>query len=351
MSGRSFWGGELRAVGRVVRTRYSTELRLLIALAALCIVFSIAYPSTFPTTTNLQNMAQIGGVLLAVSVGQMFAILIGGFDLSVAANMGFVGVVAGLGMTQHGGLVPGILIGIIAGATIGFINGLFIGGFGLSPFIVTLGMLTFARGFGNELSHGAPIFGFPDSAQYLGQSNWGPIPSPIGIGAMAVVMIGIFFARLRAGLYIYAIGGHRETCRAAGVPIVRYEILAYTLCGTLAGVAGLMELSRVSIGYVTNGQGYDLLSIAAVVVGGTAIGGGKGSLSGVVLGVAVLTVLSTGLNIAGLSVFYQGMVTGVVVVTSVLVTQGRTQTLKVALSTLAKTPTIRERRGGQARQA
>jgi ribose/xylose/arabinose/galactoside ABC-type transport system permease subunit len=320
-------------------------------LAVLSIAFSIAYPSTFPTTTNLQNMAQIGGVLLVISIGQMFAILIGGFDLSVAATMGFVGVVAGLGMTEHGGLVPGILIGIIAGATTGFVNGLFIGGFGLSPFIVTLGMLTFEKGFGNELSHGAPIFGFPDSAQYLGQTAWGPIPSPIAIGAIVLVVIAIFFARLRAGVYIYAIGGHQETCRAAGVPIVRYKILAYTLCGMLAGVAGLMELSRVSIGYVTNGQGYDLLSIAAVVVGGVAIGGGRGSLSGVVLGVAVLTVLSTGLNIAGLSLFYQGMVTGIVVVTSVLVTQGRIQPLRTGLSTLFRKAFFRERRGGYVRQA
>jgi ribose/xylose/arabinose/galactoside ABC-type transport system permease subunit len=112
-----------------------------------------------------------------------------------------------------------------------------------------------------------------------------------------------------------------------------------------------MELSRVSIGYVTNGQGYDLLSIAAVVVGGVAIGGGRGSLSGVVLGVAVLTVLSTGLNIAGLSLFYQSMVTGIVVVTSVLVTQGRTQTLRTGLSTLFRKAFVRERRGGYVRQA
>jgi len=327
-----------------------TEVRLLVALVVLSIIFSVAYPSTFMTTTNLQNMAQIGGVLLVVSIGQMFAILIGGFDLSVAATVGFVGVVAGLGMTEHGGLVSGILIGVIAGTAIGLTNGLLIGAVGLNPFIVTLGTLTFVKGFGNELSHGAPIFGFPDSAQYLGQSPWGPIPSPIAIGGIVLVVVAIFFSRLRAGLYIYAIGGHEETCRAAGVPIVRYKILAYTLCGMLAGVAGLMELSRISIGYVTNGQGYDLLSIAAVVVGGVAIGGGKGSVSGVVLGVAVLTVLSTGLNIAGLSLFYQSMVTGVVVIISVLVTQGRIQPLRTGLSTLFRTLFARERKGGYARQ-
>jgi ribose/xylose/arabinose/galactoside ABC-type transport system permease subunit len=321
-------------------------LRLIVALAVLCLFFSVKYPSIFPTTTNLQNMAQVGGILLVVAIGQMFAILIGGFDLSVAATMGFVGVVAGLGMTEYGGLVPGIAIGIVAGTTIGLINGLLIGGLRLSPFIVTLGMLTFAKGLGNELAHGAPVFGFPDATQYLGQTNWGPIPSPIGIGAIVLVVIAILFARLRAGLYIYAIGGHRDTCRAAGVPVVRYEVLAYTLCGTLAGIAGLMELSRVSIGYVTNGQGYELLSIAAVVVGGTMIGGGRGGLVGVVLGVAVLTVLSTGLNIAGLNDFYQKMITGIVVVAAVLVSQIRTGTIKARFSSRFTALTTPGAKGG-----
>jgi ribose transport system permease protein len=321
-------------------------LGLLVALAVLCLFFSLRYPANFPTSNNIQNMTQVGGILLVVALGQMCAILIGGFDLSVAANMGFVGVVAGLGMTEHGGLGTGIVLGLAAGASIGFVNGIFIGGIGLNPFIVTLGTLTFARGLGNELSHGAPIFGFPDNVEFLGQTPWGPIPSPLAIGAIVLVVMMVFFARLRAGLYIYAIGGDRDTCRAAGVPTARFEILAYTLCGLLAGIAGLMELSRVSIGYVTNGQGYDLLSIAAVVVGGVMIGGGKGSLSGVVLGVAVLTVLSTGLNIAGMNEFYQRMVTGAVIVIAVLVSQAGSAKWRQSLTVMIQAARKRGARGG-----
>jgi ribose/xylose/arabinose/galactoside ABC-type transport system permease subunit len=297
--------------------------RLLLALALLSAVFSLAYPSTFATRGNLENMTRVGGILLVVAVGQMFALLIGGFDLSVAANMGFVSVVTALVMTDHGGLAPGIVVGVLAGTAIGLVNGLLISGVGLSPFIVTLGMLTFLGGLGNELAHGAPIFGFPSNYNYIAARDWGPIPAPLGVGALILVVTWFLAARARAGLYIYAIGGNRETCRAAGVPVVRYEVLAYTLCGALAGIAGMMELSRVSIGYVTNGQGYELLSIAAAVIGGTAIGGGVGNLSGVVLGVAFLTVLSTGLDIARLSDFYQRMVFGAVIVGSVLVSQLR----------------------------
>jgi ribose/xylose/arabinose/galactoside ABC-type transport system permease subunit len=297
--------------------------RLLLALVLLSTVFSLAYPSTFATRGNLENMTRVGGILLVVAIGQMFALLIGGFDLSVAANMGFVSVVTALVMTDHGGLVPGILAGVLAGTAVGFVNGLLVSGFALSPFIVTLGMLTFLLGFGNELSHGAPIFGFPSSYHYIAARDWGPIPAPLGVAALVLLVTWFVTARSRAGLYIYAIGGNRETCRAAGVPVIRYEILAYTLCGALAGIAGMMELSRVSIGYVTNGQGYELLSIAAAVIGGTAIGGGVGSLSGVVLGVAFLTVLSTGLDIARLDDFYQRMVFGAVIVGSVLISQLR----------------------------
>jgi ribose/xylose/arabinose/galactoside ABC-type transport system permease subunit len=121
VSARSAFGATtagFSTFARHVTTKYATELGLIVALGVLCVFFSVKYPSSFPTQTNVENMAQVGGILLVVAIGQMFAILIGGFDLSVAATMGFVGVVAGLVMTEHGGLAPGIVIGIIAGAAI-----------------------------------------------------------------------------------------------------------------------------------------------------------------------------------------------------------------------------------------
>jgi ribose/xylose/arabinose/galactoside ABC-type transport system permease subunit len=315
-----------RPVGR--RFAYATELRLAVALGALYAGFAIGYPSAFATLNNTTNMARLGGILLVVAVGQMFALLVGGFDLSVAANMGFAATVAALGATEHGGFAPGMLIGLASGAAIGLVNGILIAAVGLSPFIVTLGMLTFLLGFGNQLAHGAPIFGLTGAWQYLYSADWGPFPAPIGIAAIMLALAWLILARTRVGLYVYAIGGSRDTCRSAGVPVAWYEMAAYTVCGTLAGVAGLMVLSRVTIGQVTDGQGYDLLSIAAAVIGGTAIGGGVGRLSGVVMGVALLTVLTTGMNVAGLSNFYQKMVTGAVVVGSVLVSQSHRDALR-----------------------
>lgn len=300
----------------------STELRLLFAFCLLFTVFSLLFPYTFPTAANLGSMSRIAGVLFIVTAGQMCALVVGGFDLSVASNIGFVGVVTALGMTQYGGLLSGLVMGLLAGGLIGLVNGGLIAWAKLSPFIVTLGMLTFLIGFGNALSHGAPIFGFPESLKYLAVRDWGPIPAPVAISAIVLLLLWLLLARSRVGLYIYAIGAGREACRAAGVPVARYEAIAYVLCGALAGLAGIMELSRVSVGYVTNGQSYLLPSIAAAVIGGTAIGGGTGTIRGVVLGVAVLTVLSTGMEFSGLNEFYQDMVTGAVIVLSVLVSRG-----------------------------
>ena len=301
----------------------STELQLLLGLAVLYGIFAILYSSTFATATNAQNMARQGAILLVVAIGQMFVLVIGGFDISVGANMGFVGTVAALGMTEHGGLWQGLLLGLAAGTAVGLVNGILIAGLRLSPFIVTLAMLTFLQGLANELSSGASVFGLPNSFQWFGAADWGPIPSSLGIAAIVFVLAWFVLARLRIGLYIYAIGGSRDTCRLAGISVVRYEVLTYTICGLLAGVGGIMLASRVSVGQASLGQGYELLSIATAVIGGAAIGGGVGRLSGVVLGVALLTVLNTGMDIAGIGEFIQQMVTGAVLVVAVIVAQIR----------------------------
>lgn len=306
--------------GRVRPARlgsYATELQLLAGLAVLYAVFALAYPSQFATGNNLKNMTQQGGVLLVVAVAQMFALVVGGFDISVGANMGFVSVVAALGMLHQGGLAAGVAMGIAAGAAVGLVNGVLIAVLRITPFIATLAMLTFLGGLANHLSHGASEFGLPKSLSYLGGGDWGPIPSALALALIVVTVAWVVLARLRLGLYIYAIGGSRETCRVAGVPVVWYEIATYTITGTLAGLAGVMLASRVGVGQANLGQGYELLSIATAVIGGAAIGGGAGRLTGVILGVALLTVLTTGLDIAGVAEFTQQMVIGAVLVAAV----------------------------------
>lgn len=306
---------------------HSTELQLLTALVVLVAVFAALEPSIYATGVNVQNIARQAGILLVVSIGQMFAIVIGGFDISVGANMGFVSTVTALVMVDHG-LAAGLVVGLVAGAGIGLINGILIAPLRVSPFIATLAMAAFLVGFAEDLSNGASVSGLPDSFKWLGSRNWAEVPSTIGIAVIVLGLAWLLVARTRLGLYIYAIGGSRETCRLAGIPVVRYEIVTYTVTGFLAGVGGIMIASRVSVGQASLGAGFELLSIATAVIGGAAIGGGTGRLSGVVLGVALLTSLTVGLDIIGVGPFRQQMVIGVVLALAVLVSQVRAGTFR-----------------------
>lgn len=261
----------------------------------------------------------MGGILFVAAIGQSFALIVGGFDISVAANMGFVSIVSALYMADGGSVTVGVGLGLLSGTLVGFVNGVLIGPLSVTPFVATLGSLTFLYGLSNQLSDGGSVAGLPSALSLLGRSDWGPIPSSVAIAAIVCVVAWMIFARSRAGLYIFSIGGSRETARVAGIPVIRYEILAYMLCGFFTAIAGVMLTSRVFVGQGTLGQGYELLSIATAVIGGVAIGGGVGRLSGVFLGVVLLTVLTTGLDIGGINQFVQQMVTGLVLIGAVLV--------------------------------
>jgi len=341
-------GARLQAAGRLrtFASTYATELQLLAGLAILYAIFAALYPSIFPTVNNTVNMARAGGILLVVAIGQMLALVSGGFDLSVGANMGFVATLSCFFMVKLTyPLGWSIVLGLAIGAGVGLLNGFLISAVRINPLITTLGMATFLLGLGFIPNGAQPIFGLPpDFVTYFGAGDWGPIPAPVCISAIVLLVMWLVLARSKAGVYIYAIGGSRDTCRVAGIPVVRYEILAYTLCGLLAGLAGLMLGARISIVNADIGanSGYDLESIATAVIGGALIGGGLGRLSGVVLGVALLTVLETGLDIAHVHEFIQQMVEGVVLVTAVLIAQLRAGQIRdiARVLRLGRPPTV-----------
>jgi len=319
-----------------LRHSQTTNAQLLVGVALLYGFFAVFYASTWLTSDNTLNIARQGSILLVVALAQMFALLIGGFDISVGANMGFTGVVAALMMTQHGGIAVGVATALAVAGLIGFVNGFLISALGVSAFATTLGMLTFLIGFGNVLADGQSVGGLPEDFRYFGSADWGPVPSGLAIAGIALVLAWVVLRRLRLGLYIYGIGGSRNTSRLAGVPAVWYEIMTYTLCGLLAGIAGLILASRLSVGQTESGAGYELLSIATAVIGGTAIGGGIGTLTGVVLGTALIQVLTTGLDIAGVGVYQQGMIIGGVIIAAGLVGLLRARSLRGLLQRAAE---------------
>jgi ribose transport system permease protein len=299
------------------------EAQTLLVSLALFAFFSVRFPDSFFSTGTMLNMARVAGILLVVSIGQSFALIVGGFDISVGANMGFVSIIISLWMVGGGGITSAILLGIAGGLVVGLVNGVLIAAFRVTPLVTTLGMATFLRGLADQLGDGGSIVGLPRGLAVFGRANWGPLPSAAGIAVIALIVAWFLLQRTRAGLYIFSIGGNREAARVAGVRVLLHETLAYTLCGLFAGLAGVMLTARVSIGQGSLGQGFELLSIATAVIGGVAIGGGTGRLSGVVLGVLLLTILTTGLDIAGVNAFYQQMVTGAVLIAAVIVAQAQ----------------------------
>lgn len=296
----------------------AVQIQLLFGIAVLIAVFSALYPDRFATFRNFQNITRQGATLLVVAIGQSFALVQGGFDISVGAVMGLASTVGALVMLEYG-LWAGILAGIGSGLAAGLINGTLIAKLRITPFVATLGMLAFARGAANQISDGASVSGLPSSFRIFGGGSWGPIPATVGMATVVMVLAAFVLYFTRAGLYLYAIGGSRDATRLSGVKVSRYELAAYAICGLLAGVAGLMLASRVSVGQASLGQGFELMAIATAVIGGFAIGGGEGRLSGVLLGVALLSILSTGMNIAQISEFVQQMLTGAVLVGAVLI--------------------------------
>jgi ribose transport system permease protein len=298
--------------------RNSVQVQLLLGIAVVSASFGILFPDQFATFRNFENITRQGATLVVVAVGQTFALIVGGFDISVGSVMGLSSTVGALVMVEYG-TTAGVLAGLSAGLSAGMVNGLLIARLGVTPFVATLGMLAFARGLANQISDGASVSGFPESFRFFGGGEWGPIPATVGIAAVVLAAAAITLYLSRFGLHLYGVGGSRDASALSGIRVRRVEFLAYTMCGLLAGVGGLMLASRVSVGQASLGTGFELMSIATAVIGGVAIGGGLGRLSGVVLGVVLLSVLSTGMNIAQVSEFIQQMVTGAVLVAAVLI--------------------------------
>jgi ribose/xylose/arabinose/galactoside ABC-type transport system permease subunit len=325
----------LQSFSHALRNVPSTEIQILVAIICLTGVFTYAFPDSFATSGTLLNMSRVAGIMLVVSIGQSFALIVGGFDLSVGATMGLVSVICALLMKMGVGAGEAVALAVLAGATVGLINGVGISVLGVTPFVMTLGILTAARGLADQLANGRVITGFPREFSLYGRASWFGIPSAACIAVVVLLIAWFILQRTRAGRYIFSIGGSRETTRVAGVFVELYEILAYTLCGAMAGAGGVMLTSRVAVAQGSLGQGYELLSIATAVIGGVLIGGGIGRLTGVVLGVILITVLNTGLDIAGVNPFIQQIVTGVVLICAVLLSKARAVSVRMLRRQLA----------------
>jgi len=299
---------------RVLRA-YGSLLGLVIIGAVLSLL-----SDRFLTASNLINVARQVSINAIVAAGMTVVIITGGIDLSVGSTIALAGCAALLAASGMGDLV-GMVAGIGVSALVGLLNGGLVAWGRVPPFIATLATMTVVRGVALVLTNGEPIVKSEGAYLWLGQASIGPIPIPILI--MAVVLLGThwFLARTRWGTYVYAVGGNAEAARLAGISLAGIQVLVYVLAGALSGLAGLVLAARLSSAQPNTGVGFELDAIAAVVLGGTSLMGGEGSIWGTTVGAFIIGVLNNGFNLMNVSPFYQLIAKGAVIVLAVLVDQ------------------------------
>jgi len=301
----------------------------LLALGLMILVLSLT-TDKFLTTDNTLNILRQICANLCLSLGMTIIILSGGIDLSVGAVLALAGAVAA-GLLKNGFAVPGteifvevtcsgaILAGLFVGIILGGFNGVVITRFQLPPFVATLGMLSIARGLTMLWTGGFPITRLGDSFDYMGTGRLVGVPLPVLISGALVILLLILMQRTRFGRNVYAVGGNERAATLSGLNVNRIKFLVYLLGGALAGVAGLLVTARLDSATPNAGLGYELDSIAAVVIGGTSLSGGRGTIIGTVLGCLIIGVLNNGLVLLEVSPFWQQVIKGLVILIAVAV--------------------------------
>ena len=301
--------------------KYMSELTTVIALIILMAVITIIN-SNFLTANNLLNLLLQVTSNALIAFGMTFVILTGGIDLSVGSILALSSALTA-GLLGSGMPVTlAILISLTLGCILGMMNGLLISYGKLAPFIVTLATMTIFRGATLVYTNGNPITkGLSDTFlfQFLGQGYIVGIPFPVIIMFIVFIVLYVLLHKTAFGKSVYAIGGNEKAAYISGVKLNKVKIIIYSISGIMASISGLIITSRLSSAQPTAGASYEMDAIAAVVLGGTSLSGGKGRILGTLIGALIIGVLNNGLNIIGVSAFWQQVVKGVVILIAVLI--------------------------------
>ena len=294
-------------------------LGILIALMVLCLDLALA-TNVFLTPSNLLNVLQQISINFVIAVGMTFVIISGGIDLSVGSNIALSGLLMAILMKSYGmNVALTIALCILFSALIGLANGVMIAYLDLPPFIATLGMMSIARGAAYTVTGGQPVYTLPKAFTAI-SGRVGGIPLYGILIMLAVFVLGWYALRYtRAGRFTYAIGGNESCARLSGINIGRSKCLVYTISGLCCGVAALLLTSRLDSAVPTNAEGQEMDAIAAVVIGGTSMKGGEGSMIGTLIGITIIGVISNGLNLLGVAQGPQKMVKGLIIVVAVII--------------------------------
>ena len=296
---------------------FRDNLGIMIGLFVLCVIVAIANP-VFLSTNNLLNVLRQITTNLYLAMAMTMVIILGGIDLSVGSVVAVVGVVTTMSIAILGApIAVAVIIGILLGMAFGAMNGVFAATTTIPPFIITLATMNIARGVAFILTEGAPVRVMSPEFNFIGSGHIGPIPMPVIYLIVLIIVCVFIMNKTKLGRHIYAVGGNVEAARFSGINIKRVKMFAFTFSGFMAGCAGVVLASRMFSGQPTAGQGAELDAIAAVVLGGTSMRGGIGRIGGTIIGALVIGVLNNGLNLMGVSSFWQDVVKGIVILAAV----------------------------------
>jgi ribose transport system permease protein len=314
--------GEEALSRRFVRQLRSGIGPLLGALVLICVVLSIASPEFLTTSTLTNIMVQVSVVGIA-AVGGTFVIITSGIDLSVGSLVALSGMVAATVMAgsqpENVGLgVSGLVVALAVGAGVGALNGLSVAWFRLVPFIVTLAMMAMARGLTLAISDGRTKFDFPNAFTAFGAKSVAGLPAPMIVMLIVFIVGHVLLRKTTFGHQVLAVGGNKESARLAGIPVRRVIFLTYTLAGVTAAIAGIVLAGRLNSALPSAANGLELQVIAGVVIGGTSLAGGRGSIVGTFIGVVLIGVINVGLSLLGVNPFWTQFIQGGVIFAAIM---------------------------------
>jgi len=295
------------------------ELGALTGLILLGVIMTFASPY-FLSVTNIMNILRQSSLIAIAAAGMTFVIITGGIDLSVGSILSLSScLTAGMMVSLGWNVWLAVFIGLIVGIILGIVNGVLITRVPLPPFISTLGMMGVARGLSFVYTDGAPIYGLPESFKYLGAGMIGPLPFPVVLMAIIYLISYFLLNKTKVGRYAYAIGGNEEAAILSGINTKRYKTIVYALTGLFASISGMILAGRLDAATSVAGDGFELDVIAAVVIGGTSLSGGRGKIIGSLIGALIMGVVRNGLNLLLVSSHWQRVILGLIILLAVIV--------------------------------
>lgn len=320
------------SVPRMAAARIFEEYGMALVFAGICLLVAAWTKGLFVRPDNIVNVLRQISINACIATGMTFVIITGGIDLSVGSVLAVVGIVTAQLLTRLSGAMPvgpaivlACLVGLVVGGLMGSISGFTIARFRVPPFVATMAMMTGARGVAFLLCDGRPVWNLPIQFNVVGRGYilgdaFGPwIPVPVVMMVTVMAIAHVILTRTQIGRYVYAVGGNEEAARLSGINVGRVKMFVYCLSGVTAALGGIILISRLASGQPGAGESYELYAIAATVLGGTSLSGGKGTMTGTVIGALIMGVLNNGLNLAGVESYTQNVILGAVILGAVLI--------------------------------